>query len=120
MKASMFEVEMINGVPEVKPEVFQNISSPVRLIDVRSSEEFVGELGHIKGAELVTLGPDLQAFLDEGALANLKNQTIIFVCRSGARSAQATMYGRQLGYEKVYNLQGGMLRWNSLQLPVQK
>ncbi len=120
----MFEIEMINGVPEVKPEIFQKISGSVRLIDVRSSEEFIGELGHIKDAELVTLGPDLQAFLDEGAAsnlaANLKEQTIIFVCRSGARSAQATMYSRQLGYEKVYNLQGGMLRWNSLQLPIQK
>lgn len=116
----MFEIEMINGVPEVKPEIFQKISGPVRLIDVRSSEEFIGELGHIKDAELVTLGADLQAFLDEGAAGNLKEQTIIFVCRSGARSAQATMYSRQLGYEKVYNLQGGMLRWNSLQLPIQK
>ncbi len=116
----MFKIEMVNGVPEVIPEVYQQISEPVRLIDVRSSEEFVGELGHIKGAELVTLGPDLQAFLDEGAATDLKDQTIIFVCRSGARSAQATMYSRQLGFEKVYNLQGGMLRWNSLQLPIQK
>ena len=116
----MFEVEMVNGVPEVKAENFQKFTGPVRLIDVRRAEEFNGELGHIEKAQLITLGPDLQNFLEEGAAGNLKDQTIVFVCRSGGRSAQATMFSQQLGYTKVYNLQGGMLNWNSLQLPIHK
>ncbi len=113
----MFEVELVHGVPEVKAENLKKYLGQVLLIDVRRPEEFTGELGHIENAHLVTLGPDLQNFLEQN---ELKEKDIVFVCRSGARSAQATMYSQQLGFKKVYNLQGGILRWNELQLPILK
>lgn len=39
-----------------------------------------------------------------------KEKEYIFVCLSGARSFQATMFLTQLGY-KVTNMVGGMLDW---------
>ena len=41
------------------------------------------------------------------------------VCRSGARSAQATVILGKEGFERVANLSGGMLRWRALRLHVE-
>lgn len=107
---------VINGVPEVSPEeLLQNVDK-VKLIDVRTPAEFTGELAHIKGARLVTLGPDLLALLENGN----RDETIVFVCRSGGRSAQATLVGLQMGYQSVYNMTGGMLNWNALNFPIER
>lgn len=101
-----------NGdVPEIDPETIQkNLNQGFRLIDVRRPDEFNGELGHIAGAELVTLGPDLMQFLES---AN-KDEEIVFVCRSGGRSAQATSLSRSFGFQRTMNMVGGMLRWKDL------
>ncbi len=86
------------------------------LIDVRRPDEFVGELGHIAGAHLITLGPDLEKFLDTYD----RSEPIVFVCRSGQRSMQAAQLAVQKGFESVGNLVGGMLRWNELKLATQR
>ena len=44
---------------------------------------------------------------------------VVTVCRSGTRSAQASVLLRKAGYEKVANLAGGMLRWRSQQYVVE-
>lgn len=36
---------------------------------------------------------------------------VVLYCRSGARSARATQLLRARGYEKAFNLEGGVLRW---------
>ena len=101
-------------VSEVSCEQVFSGNGTVRLIDVRTPEEFKGELGHVDGAELVTLGPVLTALLQKG---NPKDR-IVFVCRSGARSAKATEESRRLGYENTASMTGGMIRWNELGYPV--
>ncbi|CCG53207.1 Rhodanese-related sulfurtransferase [Flavobacterium indicum GPTSA100-9 = DSM 17447] len=40
-----------------------------------------------------------------------KNKTYYVYCRSGARSAQACSIMNQLGFEKTYNLIGGIMQW---------
>lgn len=40
-----------------------------------------------------------------------KNKTYFVYCRSGARSAQACSIMNQLGFEKTYNLLGGIMQW---------
>jgi rhodanese-related sulfurtransferase len=44
---------------------------------------------------------------------------VVAVCRSGARSAQATVLLQKAGVKKVANLAGGMLRWRAEALPVE-
>ncbi|MGZ3772482.1 MAG: rhodanese-like domain-containing protein [Pseudobdellovibrionaceae bacterium] len=103
------------GVFDIAPAELQQVLSKVKLVDVRQPEEFVGELGHIPGSELIVLDtlPDKLNSLS-------KDQTIVFICRSGNRSAQATAYALVNGFTQVYNLQGGMILWNNLLLPVER
>lgn len=107
------KIEIHDGVPEVESEEVLKHRDSVRIIDVRTPEEFLGELSHIAGAELLTLGPDLFEHLQSGN----REEVIVFVCRSGARSAHATLVGLQLGYKSVANMRGGMLDWNLKGLP---
>lgn len=105
-----------HGVPEISPDELQKHLGSVHLIDVRRPDEFTGELGHIAGSKLVTLGPDLATELESCA----KNETYIFICRSGQRSSQATGYALGKGFSKVYNLEGGMILWNEKKFPVER
>lgn len=106
----------VDGVREVEPVQVKEHLGHIRVIDVRTADEYVGELSHIEGAELVTLGPDLQKFLENGDRA----KEIVFVCRSGARSGQATRMSQEMGYKKTVNMRGGMISWNSQGFPVKK
>ncbi len=108
------EIKTNNGFPEIDVKTAQENKAQFRLIDVRNPDEFIGELGHIEGAELITLGPQLQNFLESAD----KSQSILFVCRSGGRSGQATYVSHQMGFQKTINMIGGMLEWNRLQFPV--
>jgi rhodanese-related sulfurtransferase len=48
-----------------------------------------------------------------------REKPIVTVCRSGARSAQATVLLGKAGFEKVANLSGGMLRWRAQRFAVE-
>lgn len=104
----------VAGVLDVEPLDLWQHRDDVRLIDVRQPEEFVGELGHIPGSELLVL-TELPEFLPSFE----NDQTLVFICRSGARSAQAAAFARSLGFPSVYNLKGGMILWNELNLPTE-
>jgi len=105
-----------NGIPEIAPKELMPFLNKITLIDVRQPDEYVGELSHIPGAQLVTLGPQLDTYL---ANTKDKTQSIVFVCRSGARSGRATAQSMQMGFTNTINLQGGMILWNALHLPVE-
>lgn len=100
------------GVFDISPEELNGLRGQIRIIDVRQSEEFTGELGHIPEAELIELQTIPQRVSELS-----KSEQIVMVCRSGGRSAQATAYLLQNGYSHIYNMKGGMILWNMLGLP---
>ena len=111
--------ESQNQIPEIScEETFRliQLGQEFELIDVRRPEEYNNELGHIQGTRLLTLGPQLTKWSRE---AN-RSEMIIFVCRSGVRSATSTLESLNLGFSRPFNMVGGMLRWNELQLPVER
>lgn len=112
----IFKPVVVDDVPEIPPDAFKDYVGKITLIDVRRPDEFDGELAHIPGAKLVTLGPELDAYL----ATHDRDDEIVFVCRSGARSGRATLQGRSMGFSKCVNLQGGMLLWNEYKLPLEK
>jgi rhodanese-related sulfurtransferase len=117
MKAkNLFNPKVTNGIPEISPEEFKPHVGKVTLIDVRNPDEFIGELSHIPGAKLVTLGSELDSFLQ----TQNKNEEMVFVCRSGGRSGRATLQARNQGFLNCINLQGGMLLWNERKYPVEE
>lgn len=111
--------QVVDGIPEVTVEdllahLDDAKNKKIRLIDVRTPEEYNNELGHIENTELVTLGPELTTFLEKGDRAD----EIVFVCRSGGRSGTATAESIKLGYKFTINMAGGMIRWNEKKQPV--
>lgn len=85
------------------------------VIDVRSMAEF--KQGHIVNALNVPLngfGNSLKQ------LEKHRGRPVIAVCRSGSRSGAACSLLRKHGFENVKNLRGGMLAWESANLPVKR
>ena len=76
----------------------------VQLIDVREPHEFGA--GHVEGALPVPLGELARRMPDLAADA-----TLVFICRSGLRSAQAVMIAVQHGAQRTAHLEGGLLAW---------
>lgn len=113
--AQKFSNPQFEGVYDIDPSELHQKMKNVKLIDVRQPDEFTGELGHIPGAELIVLDT-LPEHLDKIP----QDQTVVFVCRSGGRSARAAAFAQQNGYPHVYNMRGGMLLWNELQFPTEK
>jgi glyoxylase-like metal-dependent hydrolase (beta-lactamase superfamily II)/rhodanese-related sulfurtransferase len=100
------------GFWEVMPHWLEEHAAEVLILDVREPDEFIGSLGHIPGALSLPLG---QIEARAGTLP--AGRPIVAVCRSGGRSAQATVILRRKGFEKVANLSGGMLLWNAEMRP---
>jgi rhodanese-related sulfurtransferase len=102
------------GIWEVQPNWLEEHLRDVQIVDVREPAEFNGPLGHVPGARLIPLG----TLLDKSDSID-KQKPVVVVCRSGARSAQATLMLGKAGFDKVANLSGGMLRWRAQRLQVE-
>ncbi len=80
----------------------------LQLIDVRTPEEFAG--GHIGPATNIDWNGDRF----EQSVAKLdKNQSVYVYCKIGGRSAKAADKLASMGFTKVYNLDGGILKWDA-------
>lgn len=84
-------------------------------LDVREDNEVQG--GRIRGAKHIPLG-QLKNRIAE--LEKAKNNPVLVYCRSGNRSAHACNLLTKAGFENVSNLSGGILAWESANLPVSK
>lgn len=102
-------------IQDVTPQEVLAATANLKLIDVREVSEYTGELGHAPQTELMVLST-----LPEKIKTLPKDKTIVFICRSGGRSAQAAAFAKQQGFTHVHNMLGGMLLWNQLQLPTEK
>jgi rhodanese-related sulfurtransferase len=102
------------GIWEVQPQWLEEHLREVQIVDVREPSEFNGPLGHVPGAILLPLG-----LLGEAGGRLSKERPVVTVCRSGARSAQASVLLGKSGFSKVANLSGGMLRWRAQRYAVE-
>lgn len=83
------------------------------VVDVRPMADFNG--GHIVNA----LNIPINGFGNQiGTLEKHRNKPIILSCRSGNQSQHAVRQLRKAGFEKVYNLRGGIMAWQSANLPI--
>lgn len=107
------------GIWEIQPAALEERvagqhAHDIQIVDVREPREFTDSLGHIRGARLLPLS-ELSARVGEID----RDRPVVAVCRSGARSAQATVMLQRAGFEEIANLAGGMLRWRAESLPVE-
>jgi len=85
------------------------------VLDVREPNEY--DAGHILNSKLIPLGKLKERM---GELEKYREQSIVVVCRSGNRSGTACYLLGKQGFAQAYNLAGGMLAWEKINLPVEK
>jgi phage shock protein E len=76
------------------------------LLDVRTHEEF--QSGHIPGALMIDYYDE--DFADQISTLD-KAKTIYIYCRSGGRSGGAMKMMQDQGFDRLYNLNGGIKAW---------
>lgn len=122
--AAIASIAMLTGcsssneaIKKVDPVKFSEvIAQPsVIILDVRTPEEF--NAGHIANAININLeGSD---FSSEVSKLD-KNATVAVYCRSGNRSGVATDQMAELGFTDMYDMQGGIIDWETAGGPVVK
>lgn len=86
-------------IEELKSKILQGAT----LIDVRSNQEY--KEGHLEGAINI---PDFE--ISDKILKEIpqKNRLIVLYCQYGGRSQKARLIMEKMGYNNVYNLDGGL------------
>jgi len=99
------------NVENIPAEAFAkkiNETPNAQILDVRTPEEYASE--HIDNAVNVN-------WLADDFVANTgkfdKSKPVFVYCKSGARSAKAAAKLEELGFKKIYQLEGGILKWNA-------
>ena len=88
----------------------------VIFLDVRTRDEYQGETGHLPGAYLIPF-QEIEQRMEE--LERLKPKRIIMYCQTGRSSANASILLAKRGFS-VFNLEGGIVRWQHEGYPVAK
>lgn len=102
------------GVNAAVDTIAANIDNPIfTILDVRTLGEY--EQGHIAQAHLRDFyAEDFEAQLDSLD----KSRTYLVYCQSGGRSGSTLPIMEDLGFERVYDMYGGMGSWLAADLPV--
>ena len=107
-----------DGIIVLAPQTFINqakADTTSIILDVRTSKEYAEE--HLAGAQqLDYLNPE--AF-DAGISKLDKSRTYYIYCRSGKRSHGACLKMQKQGF-KVYDMEGGILNWTKLGMPIER
>jgi rhodanese-related sulfurtransferase len=85
------------------------------VIDVRDQTEFAA--GHVPNARHIPL-KEIEARSAE--LKKFAKRPFILVCQTGSRSASALNVLRKAGYERVFNLSGGVAAWKEAGQPLSR
>ena len=96
---------------EIKADdALQLYDSNQYILDVRTVEEY--KEGHIPGIKLLPLSELGRRYKELPT-----DREVYIMCRSGSRSAEATVWLLKKGYTNVFNISGGMSRWKG---PIEK
>lgn len=87
----------------------------VQLIDIRTPQEYAA--GHIQSAiNIDYYSATFAVEMDKFA----KDKPIYIYCRSGNRTSLATEQLTKMGYMQLFDLQSGIIGWQSANLPLVK
>ena len=82
------------------------LEKEIQLVDVRTPSEF--SEGYISYAENI----NVMASDFEQKIQKLDKEKPVYIyCRSGQRSNKAAQKMKELGFEEIYDLEGGILAW---------
>ncbi|MDO4727822.1 MAG: rhodanese-like domain-containing protein [Bacteroidota bacterium] len=102
---------------EISVEEFSELlaeNQDLQILDVRTLGEFAQ--GHIKGAKN-------HHVYDKNFLDNIqyldKSKPVYVYCKVGGRSAEAVEELKNNGFQKVYDLSGGIMQWKEKGFDIQ-
>jgi len=97
------QVQQINAeevIPQIEQEDWQ-------FVDVRTPGEV--KRGYLKGTDHFF---DYNSYTFEKQVKSLdKSRPVLLICRTGARSRRAGQFLVENGFTEVYDLKGGLMRW---------
>ena len=99
-----------NVSPDKAKGMIQSGGAELLVLDVRTPGEYKSD-GHIKNSLLIPINV-LEAKL--GEISAYKDKDIIVYCAVGGRSAKASSILSEKGFNKVYNMTGGIKEWKRL------
>lgn len=104
-----------NGFQSISPltAVTKMNDDNLVILDVREPNEF-GK-SHIEAAMNIPLAKVAEKLT---SLEKYKQHPIIVTCQTGARSVSACKTLNKAGFDKVFNMQGGMQSWEDNKLPI--
>ena len=107
----------MSGIKNVEPTLATQMINHDNaiILDVREEKEF--NEGHILNSIHIPL-KSVEGKLKE--LEKYKNRPVIVNCRSGQRSMTICSLLSKNGFEKVFNMGGGIMAWKNANLPVNK
>jgi rhodanese-related sulfurtransferase len=106
------KIEMIS--PEQVYDAVYSENS-LQLVDVRTEDEYA--VSHLKNAQNICVTNDDFEKKVEGLD---KDKPVYVYCQKGGRSARAAEILKELGFTKVYDLQGGIENWEDKNLETVK
>ena len=101
-----------NGI-HVNASEFNELLNDENTIAIDMRNHYESEIGHFEGANL----PDVDTFRESLPIINKKyskhkkDKKILMYCTGGIRCEKASAYLMQNGYEKVYQLEGGIIEY---------
>ncbi|MBL7885989.1 MAG: thioredoxin [Flavobacterium sp.] len=87
----------------------------LQIVDVRTPDEFNSK--HLDNA--ININFNSPNFQSEISKLDKMKPTFVY-CLSGGRSSAAIAKMKELGFTEVYNMKGGMMKWNALGLSDKK
>lgn len=91
----------------------RKINEGALLVDVRNAEEVAKVSFDVPKIINIPLN-ELESRIDEIP----KNQEIVMVCLNGAQSLKTTYFLMNAGYENVYSMKNGIIKWASKGFPI--
>ncbi len=109
---------VMSNIKVVTPqEVYDALQedATLQLIDVRTPEEY--GVTHLKSSQNICV--TTPGFEKKAAKLD-KSLPVYVYCKKGGRSAQASQILADMGFTKIYDLQGGITNWESQELEMVK
>jgi len=104
------------GYAAIQPqEAIQLMNQGAPVYDLRAADAFAG--GHISGARSL---PPAQHESAPDTLKKYREKLLILCCEDGTLSNALTRRLHAAGFTKVFNLRGGLARWRTDGLPLQR
>lgn len=111
-KQTKTQTEVKNISPNQAKELIDK-AKDVFVLDVRTKGEY--DDVHIKGANLIPIQE-----LEQNINKIPKDKRVVVHCTSGKRSAKACEILKDKGLKELYNMEGGISKWQAEGYPVEK